>query len=117
MSDTKSKCNANEKVMESVGVEPGQHLSSVRFLELDRRSYEECDRVVVNRAEPWIRNYHLGELCPQDIKGGKLAPAPPGRDRVPRFFPPADQKNRSAREDLVSPTKRAIPNSAGNSPR
>jgi hypothetical protein len=30
-----------------------------------------------NRAEPWIQNYHLGELCPQDIKDVKVSPAPP----------------------------------------
>src|SRR6185312_7414501 len=42
--------NANEKVMESAWIEPGQHVSSVRVLELDPRSYEDCDCVVVNRA-------------------------------------------------------------------
>ena len=46
--------------------------------ELDPRSYEDCDRVVVNRAEPWIQNYYLGQLCPQDIKDAKLPSAPPG---------------------------------------
>ena len=78
--------NANEKVMESSWIEAGQHLSSVRFLELDSRSYEDCDRVVVNRAEPWIQNYYLGELCPQDIKDAKLPPSPPGAIEAREFF-------------------------------
>ena len=78
--------NANEKVMESIWIEPGQHLSSVRFLELDPRSYEDSDRVVVNRAEPWIQNYYLGELCPQDIRDAKLPLAPPGAIEAREFF-------------------------------
>lgn len=68
--------NANQKVIEASWVEPGQHVNSVRFLELDPRLYETCDRVVVNRTEPWIRNYHLGELCPRDVTDAKLPPAP-----------------------------------------
>ena len=72
--------------MESLWVEPGQHLSSVRFLELDPRSYEDSDRVVVNRAEPWIQNYYLGELCPQDIRDAKLPLAPPGAIEAREFF-------------------------------
>lgn len=78
--------NANEKVMESAWIEGGQHVSSVRFLELDPRAYEDSDRVVVNRAEPWIQNHHLGELCPQDIKDAKLPPAPLAAIEARDFF-------------------------------
>jgi len=78
--------NANEKVMESAWVEAGQHLSSVRVLELDPRSYEDSDRVVVNRAEPWIQNHHLGELCPRDIKDAKVLPSPWGAIEARDFF-------------------------------
>jgi len=78
--------NANEKVMESAWLEPGQHLSSVRFLELDARAYLDCDRVVVNRAEPWIQNHYLGELCPQDIKDAKVPPLPPSAIEARDFF-------------------------------
>lgn len=78
--------NANEKVMESAWLEPGQHLSSVRFLELDDRSYEDCDRVVVNRAEPWIQNHYLGELCPEDVKDAKMPALPAGAIEAREFF-------------------------------
>jgi ornithine cyclodeaminase/alanine dehydrogenase-like protein (mu-crystallin family) len=78
--------NANEKVMEAAWVEPGQHISSVRFLELDPRAYEDCDRVVVNRAEPWIQNHYLGELCPQDIKDANVPPLPPSAIEARDFF-------------------------------
>lgn len=71
--------NANQKVMEAAWVEPGQHVNSVRFLELDPLLYETCDRVVVNRAEPWIHNYFPGELFPQDVKDAKLPAFPAGR--------------------------------------
>ena len=114
--------NANEKVMEALWVEPGQHLSSVRFLELDPRSYEDCDRVVVNRAEPWIQNYYLGELCPQDIKDAKLPARAAGRSR-PANFSASGSKSRSAREDFVSqrseqlPTRRAVRRSGRLRPR
>ena len=53
--------NANEKVMELRLDQPGQHLSS-GFSELHPQLVRELDRVVVNRAEPWVQNYHLGEL-------------------------------------------------------
>ena len=78
--------NANQKVMEASWVEPGQHVNSVRVLELDPRLYESCDQVVVNRAEPWIQNYYLGELCPQDIKDAKVPPLPPGAIEARDFF-------------------------------
>src|SRR5688572_4583437 len=96
--------NANEKVMESLWVEPGQHLSSVRFLELDPRSYEDSDRVVVNRAEPWIQNYHLGELCPQDIKDAKVPPAPPGAIEAREFFRQRIRRT-GAREKTLFPNE------------
>ena len=96
--------NANEKVMESSWVEPGQHLSSVRFLELDPRAYEDCDRVVVNRVEPWIQNYHLGELCPQDIKDAKVPPAPPGAIEARDFFRQRIKRT-GAREKTLFPNE------------
>jgi ornithine cyclodeaminase/alanine dehydrogenase-like protein (mu-crystallin family) len=96
--------NANEKVMESAWIEPGQHLSSVRFLELDPRSYENCDRVVVNRAEPWIQNYYLGELCPQDIRDAKLPPAPPGAIEAREFFRQRIKRT-EAREKTLFPNE------------
>ena len=96
--------NANEKVMESSWIEAGQHLSSVRFLELDSRSYEDCDRVVVNRAEPWIQNYYLGELCPQDIKDAKLPPSPPGAIEAREFFRQRIKRT-GAREKTLFPNE------------
>ena len=96
--------NANENVMESLWVEPGQHLSSVRFLELDPRSYEDCDRVVVNRAEPWIRNHYLGELCPQDIKDAEIPPVPPGAIEAREFFRQRVKRN-GVREKTLFPNE------------
>jgi ornithine cyclodeaminase/alanine dehydrogenase-like protein (mu-crystallin family) len=96
--------NANENVMESAWVEPGQHLSSVRFLELDSRSYEDCDRVGVNRAEPWIQNYYLGELCPQDIKDAKVPPASRGAIDAREFFRERI-KRAGAREKTLFPNE------------
>jgi hypothetical protein len=68
MSDTKSKCNANEKVMESVGVEPGQHLSSVRFLELDRRSLVESSPPSVEKT----MSGHRVEESPVETNRGSI---------------------------------------------
>ena len=99
--------NANETVMESAWIEPGQHLSSVRFLELDPRAYEVCDRVVVNRAEPWIQNHFLGELCPQDVKDAKIPPLPPGAIEARDFF-----RQRIKRDKF--PEKTLFPNEASN---
>jgi alanine dehydrogenase len=99
--------NANEKVMESSWVEPGQHLSSVRFLELDPRAYADYDRVVVNRAEPWIQNYYLGELCPQDVKDAKLPSAPPGAIEARDFF-------RERIKRMGESEKTLFPNEASN---
>jgi ornithine cyclodeaminase/alanine dehydrogenase-like protein (mu-crystallin family) len=96
--------NANEKVMESLWVEPGQHLSSVRFLELDPRSYEDCHRVVVNRAEPWIQNYYLGELCPQDIRDAKVPPVPAGAIEAREFFRQRIKRT-GAREKTLFPNE------------
>lgn len=96
--------NANEKVMESAWVDPGQHVNSVRFLELDPCSYEDCDRVVVNRVEPWIQNYHLGELCPQDIKDAKLPPLPPGAIDAREFFRQRIKRT-GAREKTLFPNE------------
>ena len=94
--------NANEKVMESSWVEPGQHLSSVRFLELDPRSYEEVDRVVVNRAEPWMQNYYLGQLCPQDIKDAKVPPSPRRAIEARDFFRQGIKRTGAREKTLVS---------------
>ena len=96
--------NANEKVMESLWVEPGQHLSSVRFLELDPRSYGDSDRVVVNRSEPWIQNYYVGELCPQDIRDAKVPPSPPGAIEAREFFRQRIKRT-GAREKTLFPNE------------
>jgi alanine dehydrogenase len=100
--------NANQKVIEAAWVEPGQHVNSVRFLELDPLLYEKCDRVVVNRTEPWIRNYHLGELCPRDVTDAKLPPAPFGRSvEASEFF--ATQLKRGGPMEIT-----LFPNEASN---
>jgi alanine dehydrogenase len=78
--------NAGQKVIEADWVEKGQHINSVRFRELDPLLYERCDRVVVNRTEPWIRNHFLGELCPRDVTDAKLPAAPPGALEALEFF-------------------------------
>jgi ornithine cyclodeaminase/alanine dehydrogenase-like protein (mu-crystallin family) len=96
--------NANEKVMESAWIEPGQHLSSVRVLELDPRSYEDCDRVVVNRVEPWMQNYYLGELCPQDIKDARVPPSPPRAIEAREFFRQRIKRT-GAREKTLFPNE------------
>jgi ornithine cyclodeaminase/alanine dehydrogenase-like protein (mu-crystallin family) len=97
--------NANQKVIEAVWVEPGQHVSSVRFLELDPLLYESCDRVVVNRAEPWIQNYYLGELCPQDVKDAKLPAFPAGRGIEAREFFTGQIKRVRANEITLFPNE------------
>jgi hypothetical protein len=76
----------------------------VRFLELDPRSYGDSDRVVVNRAEPWIQNYYLGELCPQDIKDAKVPPAPPGAIEAREFFRQRIKRT-GAREKTLFPNE------------
>jgi alanine dehydrogenase len=78
--------NAGQKVIEADWIEKGQHINSVRFRELDPLLYERCDRVVVNRTEPWIRNHFLGELCPRDVTDAKLPAAPPGALEAHEFF-------------------------------
>lgn len=78
--------NANQKVIDAGWVEAGQHVNSVRFLELDPLLYEKCDRVVVNRTEPWIRNYRLGEMGLPDVTNAKLPPLPSGRAVEAREF-------------------------------
>ena len=71
--------NAGQKIIEAGWVEPGQHINSIRFRELDPLLYQRCDRVVVNRTEPWIRNYVLGELSPRGVTDAALPSAPSGR--------------------------------------
>jgi ornithine cyclodeaminase/alanine dehydrogenase-like protein (mu-crystallin family) len=78
--------NANQKVIEADWILPGQHVNSVRFLELDPLLYERCDRVVVNRSEPWIRNYYLGDLCPREVTNSKLPTPPPTSSIEAREF-------------------------------
>jgi ornithine cyclodeaminase/alanine dehydrogenase-like protein (mu-crystallin family) len=97
--------NANQKVIEAAWVEPGQHVNSVRFLELDPLLYEKCDRVVVNRTEPWIRNYHLGELCPRDVTDAKLPAAPSGRAVEAREFFAAQVKRAGPMEITLFPNE------------
>ena len=97
--------NANQKVIEAAWVEPGQHVNSVRFLELDPLLYEKSDRVVVNRTEPWIRNYHLGELCPREVTDAKLPPAPSGRAVEARDFFAAQIKRAGPMEITLFPNE------------
>jgi ornithine cyclodeaminase/alanine dehydrogenase-like protein (mu-crystallin family) len=97
--------NANQKVIEAAWVEPGQHVNSVRFLELDPLLYERCDRVVVNRTEPWIRNTHLGERCPRDVTHAKLPPAPSGRAVEAREFFAAQLKRAAPMEITLFPNE------------
>ncbi len=68
--------NAGQKVIDAGWVEPGQHINSVRFRELDPLLYERCDRVVVNRTEPWNRNYFIPELPPREVTDAGLPTAP-----------------------------------------
>ena len=96
--------NANEKVMESAWIEPGQHLSSVRFLELDPRSYEDSDRMVVNRAEPWIQNYYLGELVRRISRMRSSRPSPPGAIEAREFFRQRIKRT-GAREKTLFPNE------------
>ncbi|HVO92749.1 MAG TPA: hypothetical protein VMT22_07905, partial [Terriglobales bacterium] len=97
--------NANEKVLEAAWIEPGQHVSSVRFLELDPRLYEDCDRVVVNRAEPWIHNHYLGQLCPQDVKDARLPALPAGGAIEAREFFARRFKRAGASEVTLFPNE------------
>ncbi len=97
--------NANQKVIEADWVGPGQHVNSVRFLELDPLLYERCDRVVTNRTEPWIRNYYLGELCPREVTNSKLPPAPSGRAVEAREFFAGRLKRIAPREITLFPNE------------
>jgi alanine dehydrogenase len=100
--------NAGQKVIEADWVKAGQHINSVRFRELDPLLYERCDRVVVNRTEPWIRNYFLGELCPRDVTDAKLPVAPSGcAVEAHEFF--AQKLKRAGSEDVT-----LFPNEASN---
>ena len=72
--------------------------------EFDPRLCGDCDRVVVNRAEPWIQNYHLGELCPQDIRDPKVPPAPPGAIEAREFFRQRIKRT-GAREKTLFPNE------------
>lgn len=100
--------NAGQKVIEAGWVETGQHVNSIRVRELDPLLYERCDRVVVNRAEPWIRNYFLGELCPRDVTDAALPAAPSGRSIEAReFF--ANKLKRSGSMEVT-----LFPNEASN---
>jgi hypothetical protein len=56
----------------------------------------------VNRGEPWIQTYYVGQLYPQDIKDAKLPPAPPGAIEARECFGQRIKRTGSAREDFVS---------------
>jgi hypothetical protein len=77
----------------------------VRFLELDPLLYDKCDRLVVNRTEPWIRNYYLGELCPREVTDAKLPPAPSGRAIEARDFFAAQIKRAGPMEITLFPNE------------
>jgi ornithine cyclodeaminase/alanine dehydrogenase-like protein (mu-crystallin family) len=68
--------NAGQKVTEAAWAEPGQHINSVRFREMDPLLYQRADRVIVNRVEPWIRNYYVGEFVPREVSAVNV-PDPP----------------------------------------
>jgi len=76
--------------------------------ELDARSYEDCDRLVVNRAEPWIQNYHFGELCSQDIKEPRSHPRRRAGSR-PNFSGSGSKELERGRRPCF-PANRAITN-------
>lgn len=100
--------NAGQKVIEARWVEPGQHINSIRFRELDPLLYERCDRVVVNRREPWIRNYFLGELCPREVTDAVLPAAHSDRSvEACEFF--AKKLKRGASTEIT-----LFPNEASN---
>ena len=69
--------NAGQKVIEAAWAEPGQHVSAVSVHELDPELYMKADRVVVNRQEPWIHHYKIGELQPREAKATTSLPTPP----------------------------------------
>jgi len=60
--------------------------------------------VVVNRAEPWIQNYYLGELCPQDIRDAKVPPVPAGAIEAREFFRQRIKRT-GAREKTLFPNE------------
>lgn len=78
--------NSGQKVMEATWAEPGQHINSVRFRELDPLLYQRADRVIINRLEPWIRHYYLGDLCPHDVTDANLPDPPLDRATEARSF-------------------------------
>ena len=78
--------NAGQKVIEAGWVEPGQHINSVRLRELDPLLYKRCDRVIVNRTEPWIGNYFLAELSPREVTEATLPSAPFTAIEAREFF-------------------------------
>jgi ornithine cyclodeaminase/alanine dehydrogenase-like protein (mu-crystallin family) len=106
--------NANEKVMESAWIEAGQHVSSVRFLELDPRAYEDCDRVVVNRAEPWKII-----ISASSVRRTSRMPSSRLR-RLARSRPRSSSASGSSDPERARrpcfPTKRATTSSAASSP-
>ena len=59
---------------------------------------------MVNRAEPWVQNYHLGELCPQDIKDAKVPSAPSGAIEAREFFRQRIKRT-GAREKTLFPNE------------
>jgi hypothetical protein len=69
-----------------------------------------------NWAEPWIQNYYLGELCPQDIKDTKLSPAPPDAIEAREFFGQRI-KRRGAREKNLFPSEASNYELGGSSPQ
>lgn len=73
--------NSGQKVTEAAWAEHGQHINSVRLRELDPALYQRADKVIVNRAEPWIRNYYIGEFCPREVAAVNI-PDPPAERAV-----------------------------------
>lgn len=97
--------NSGRKVTEAAWAEAGQHINSVRFRELDPVLYGRADRVIVNRREPWLRNYYLGELCPRDVSEAELPDPPAGRAAEARDFFAGRVRRKEAGEITLFPNE------------
>jgi ornithine cyclodeaminase/alanine dehydrogenase-like protein (mu-crystallin family) len=78
--------NAGQKVAEAEWAEPGQHVNSVRYRELDPLLYDRAEVVVVNREEPWIQHHYLEAQRPRDVILDPLPIVPPDRAIEARTF-------------------------------
>ena len=108
--------NANEKVMESFWVEPGQHLSSLRF-----------SSSILARTKTAIAWWSTGPsrgfkiiMSANSVRRTSWMPKSRPRRRArsrPANFSGSGSKGPERARRLCFPTKRAITNSAGSSPQ